>query len=186
MPEGSVASVAFSPDGKTIAAGYGGRDYGRRGGVVLWNAAAHSRLAEDPHLVPEGSVASIAFGPDGKTVAAGCEGSLGVRAVCSSGILRVESPAAELLPCPRHMRRAWPSAPAARPSPPAAMAWWWCGRGRSQLPCQGAALHTRGFRGKCRVQSRRQDHRRRLRCGGSGHHGGVALWGVTGASELAS
>ena len=36
--EGDVRSVAFSPDGKTIAAGYGGGSGG--GGVVLWDVAA--------------------------------------------------------------------------------------------------------------------------------------------------
>ena len=36
MKEGEVTSVAFSPDGNTIAAGYGASD---GGGVVLWDAA---------------------------------------------------------------------------------------------------------------------------------------------------
>ena len=33
-------SVAFSPDGKTIAAGYGVGAVGDGGGVVLWDVAA--------------------------------------------------------------------------------------------------------------------------------------------------
>ena len=37
VKEGDVQSVAFSPDGKTLAAGYGG---GGGGGVVLWDVAA--------------------------------------------------------------------------------------------------------------------------------------------------
>ena len=37
IEEGDVTSVAFSPDGKTLAAGYGG--VGGGGGVVLWDAA---------------------------------------------------------------------------------------------------------------------------------------------------
>ena len=41
VKEGRVNSVAFSPDGKTIAAGYGS---GGKGGVVLWDAAARKRL----------------------------------------------------------------------------------------------------------------------------------------------
>ena len=62
-------SVAFSPDGKTIAAGYGGGGGG--GGVVLWDVAARKRLADDPLPVKEGNVWSVAFSPDGKTIAAG-------------------------------------------------------------------------------------------------------------------
>ncbi len=69
--EGYVTSVAFSPDGKTIAAGYGvgvGRGVG---GVVLWDVAARKRLADEPLPVNEGNVTSVAFSPDGKTIAAG-------------------------------------------------------------------------------------------------------------------
>ena len=43
--------MAFSPDGKTIAAGYSGQ---RRGGVVLWDAAARKRLVDAPLDVKEG------------------------------------------------------------------------------------------------------------------------------------
>jgi len=42
VKEGRVGSVAFSPDGKTIAAGFSG-DRGM-GGVVLWDLAARTRL----------------------------------------------------------------------------------------------------------------------------------------------
>ncbi len=38
--------MAFSPDGKTIAAGYGARR--GDGGVVLWDVAARRRLADEP------------------------------------------------------------------------------------------------------------------------------------------
>ena len=68
MKEGDVTSVAFSPDGKTIAAGYRGRCVG---GVVLWDVAARKRLVGEPLAVKEGDVESVAFSPDGKTIAAG-------------------------------------------------------------------------------------------------------------------
>ena len=68
MKEGAVASVAFSPDGKTLAAGYG---VGGGGGVVLWDVAARKRLVDEPLPVKEGAVWSVAFSPDGKTLAAG-------------------------------------------------------------------------------------------------------------------
>jgi len=61
---GNVACVAYSPDGKTIAAGC-------RGGVVLFDSASRQRLAEDPLDVKEGTVQSVAFSLDGKTIAAG-------------------------------------------------------------------------------------------------------------------
>ncbi len=74
VKEGSVESVAFSPDGKTIAAGYNNIVFtstGHDGGVVLWDVAARKRLVDDPLSVKEGSVDSVAFGPGGKTIAAG-------------------------------------------------------------------------------------------------------------------
>ncbi len=66
VKEGSVKGVAFSPDGKTIAAGY---SVFSNGGVVLWDVAGRERLAEDPLPVQEGSVNGVAFSPDGKTAA---------------------------------------------------------------------------------------------------------------------
>ena len=74
--EGGVSSVAFSPDGKTLAAGYSVNDLGG-GGVVLWDVATRQRLMEAPLPVNEGSVLSIAFSPDGKTLAAGYIGVVG-------------------------------------------------------------------------------------------------------------
>ena len=44
VKEGHVQSVAFSPDGKTIAAGYAADGDG--GGVVLWDVAARKRLVD--------------------------------------------------------------------------------------------------------------------------------------------
>jgi hypothetical protein len=66
--EGGVGSMAFSPDGKTLAAGY---DTERAGGIVLWDVGQRSRLGDKPLAVPEGRVRSVAFSPDGKTLAAG-------------------------------------------------------------------------------------------------------------------
>ncbi len=63
---GLVLSVAFSPDGKTLAAGCSD---GRQGGLVL--LCDPSRSTETPLPAPEGGVRAVAFSPDGKTLAAG-------------------------------------------------------------------------------------------------------------------
>ncbi len=71
VEEGDVESVAFSPDGKTLASGYllRGAVEGR-GGVVLWDVATGKRLIGQP-LAVDGQVQSVAFSPDGKTIAIG-------------------------------------------------------------------------------------------------------------------
>jgi WD40 repeat protein len=69
VDEGTVRSVAFSPDGKTLAAGYSGRS--GVGGVVLWDVAAHAQRGDLPLAVTEGPVWRVAFSPDGKILAAG-------------------------------------------------------------------------------------------------------------------
>ena len=63
---GPVWSVAFRPDGKTLAAGCSD---GRQGGLVL--LCDPSRSTETPLPAPEGFVWAVAFSPDGKTLAAG-------------------------------------------------------------------------------------------------------------------
>jgi hypothetical protein len=73
VKEGGVEGVAFSPDGKTLAAGY--HIYGAdNSGVVLWDVAAHQRLDDAPLAVNEGDVLSVAFSPNGTTLAAGYRG----------------------------------------------------------------------------------------------------------------
>jgi WD40 repeat protein/energy-coupling factor transporter ATP-binding protein EcfA2 len=59
-----VSSVAFSPDGRTVAAG------DSTGAVIVWDLGAPSRPG---HLLEAhaGSVSSLAFSPDGRTLAAG-------------------------------------------------------------------------------------------------------------------
>ena len=60
---GRVSSVAFAPDGKTLAWG------GQEGTVKLWDVATRRALATLEGGA--GNVASIAFAPDGKVLAVG-------------------------------------------------------------------------------------------------------------------
>jgi hypothetical protein len=75
---GDVSSVAFSPDGKIIAAGHHKLGGGVLPGVVLWDVATRKRLADDPLPVSGGDVSSVAFSPDGKIIAAGYTASTGL------------------------------------------------------------------------------------------------------------
>ncbi len=68
VDEGRVRSVAFSPDGKTLAAGYMGLAH-VGGGVAFWDVVTANRLHPEPITVSEGFVQSVAFSPDGKTLA---------------------------------------------------------------------------------------------------------------------
>ena len=71
--EGRVVAVAFSPDGKTLAAGYGsGLGKPQVDGVALWDVATRKRQPNLSLTASDGSVESLAFSPDGKTLAAGC------------------------------------------------------------------------------------------------------------------
>jgi WD40 repeat protein len=65
---GFVSSVAFSPDGKTLAVGHFASG---TGGVTLWDVSGRERPPGTALLVPEGIVSSLAFDADGKTLAAG-------------------------------------------------------------------------------------------------------------------
>ena len=62
--EGYKITVAFSPDGKTLATG---SEYGA---VKLWDATTKTNIAT---LGATGAVYSVAFSPDGKTLATGSE-----------------------------------------------------------------------------------------------------------------
>jgi WD40 repeat protein len=67
LTSGGVASVAFSPDGRTLAAGSAADK------VWLWNVTdpAHPVQLGQPLTGPANIVASVAFSPDGRTLAAG-------------------------------------------------------------------------------------------------------------------
>ena len=59
-----ASSVAFSPDGKTIASGSADQT------VILWDVANRSQLGQ-PLVGHEDFVSSVAFSPDGKILASG-------------------------------------------------------------------------------------------------------------------
>jgi WD40 repeat protein/energy-coupling factor transporter ATP-binding protein EcfA2 len=65
---GGVSSVAFSPDGKTIASGSDDNT------IILWDVETHQPIGQ-PLTGHTTSVTSVAFSPDGKTLATGSWGS---------------------------------------------------------------------------------------------------------------
>jgi WD40 repeat protein len=62
-----VGGVAFSPDGRTLAAG------SYDGGVRMWRLRTQALLGALPTVSSKG-IYSVAFSPDGRTLAAGGEG----------------------------------------------------------------------------------------------------------------
>ncbi|MGV9386639.1 nSTAND1 domain-containing NTPase [Nonomuraea sp. NPDC003707] len=68
-PNGEVTSVAFSPDGRTLASG-SAPDIIRdgTGKIRLWDVSTHRQIA-DPLAEPDGGVSSVAFSRDGRTLA---------------------------------------------------------------------------------------------------------------------
>src|SRR5262249_28110689 len=69
-----VTSVAFSPDGTALAAGYAVHSFGA-GGVILYDVAARRRLS-DRLTVPEANAVGVAFSPDGQPLAVGYQGGV--------------------------------------------------------------------------------------------------------------
>jgi WD40 repeat protein len=61
-------AVAFSPDGKWLAAGFGGTSR-----VRVLNVADQTEVELRDATIPDGGVVSLAFSPDGKWLAAGVE-----------------------------------------------------------------------------------------------------------------
>jgi WD40 repeat protein len=64
-----IDSVAFSPDGNTVAVG-GENDTGN-GAIWLWNPSDGHQVGDAILSPPSGGVTSVAFSPDGKTLAVG-------------------------------------------------------------------------------------------------------------------
>lgn len=93
LEAGGVDCLAFSPDGKTLAAGCGGRrDRTKKDlphHVRLWDVEAASSLQSIRH---EFRLMCIAYSPDGTTVAAGSEGGELALWDTATGKLRCDVP----------------------------------------------------------------------------------------------
>ena len=69
VTEGGIAGIAFSPDGKTLAATVFGQG---KQGILLWDVATRGRLTEEPLAVPEArTVYGPSFSEDGMILAGG-------------------------------------------------------------------------------------------------------------------
>ncbi len=70
----TVTSVAFTPDGRTLATGR------FDGAVIPWDVSdpTKPRRIGDPLIGPTGAVSSVAFTPDGRTLGTGGDSNLGV------------------------------------------------------------------------------------------------------------
>jgi WD40 repeat protein len=72
VTEGTVTSIVFSPDSKTLAAGTRPvRPSSGDGGIALWDVAGRKLLVQTPLATGRSSVGQIVFSADGKSLAAG-------------------------------------------------------------------------------------------------------------------
>lgn len=78
-PFARALSIAYSPDGKMVAVGYGSYNRGDRWGEVRRYGNRGEPFWERPICIADGPVTSVAFSPDGKALAAGdADGTLRV------------------------------------------------------------------------------------------------------------
>jgi len=89
-----VNSVAFSPDGKTLAVGSCSKvenDLCVQGRIRLWDVsdATHPQALGVPLMGPTSHVNSVAFSPDGKTLVSGGCGKRGINNICHQGEIRL-------------------------------------------------------------------------------------------------
>jgi WD40 repeat protein len=88
-----VLTVVFSPDGRTVVAGYSTKD--QSGGAVAWEVDTGKRLWRHPGP----AVGSVSYAPDGKTVALAVEKPIALRLDARTG-----NPIGELGPHPADVR----------------------------------------------------------------------------------
>ena len=166
MKEGACQSVAFSPDGKTIAAGYGDGDVG--GGVVLWDVAARKRLVDEPLAVKEGTFKAW---PSAQTARPSPPDTAAARRRRRGAVGRGRTQ--RLADEPLAVKEGYVQSVAFSPDGKTIAAGYdgrrrrrrrgAVGRGRAQAPgrraapCEGGLVSERG------LQPRRQDHRGRIR-----------------------
>src|SRR5262249_49099823 len=94
---GTVRSVAFSPDGQTLASG------SEDNTIILWDVVSHQQLSTlNDHT---STVRSVAFSPDGQTLASGSEdNTIILWDVASHQQLSTHTPLQDPLPTYRHRK----------------------------------------------------------------------------------
>ncbi len=143
---GSVNSVAFSPDGRTIAGG------SWDGAVRLWEAASGRQLRV---LAGHGGgVTSVAFSPDGRTIASGGDNTVRLWEAASGEELRMIEGHGDAVTALRSARTGGRS--------PADRGTGRCGCGRRPAVASCGCLRATGLVSECCVQPGRADDRQRI------------------------
>jgi WD40 repeat protein len=163
-----VRAVAFSPDGKRLAAGTG--EPNEPGTVTLWDVAARKRLWTHAE---KGGVPAVAFSPDGQTLAIGVYGSAARLLDPATGKVRAT------LKHPREVR-----AVAFSPDGKRLATACWDGRVRVwDLGTAAEVLACKGHQGRIFTVAFSADGKHLLSAGGDD---GVKLWdAATGAEKRA-
>ena len=87
-PSFSAMSVAFSPDSKSLAVGYGSYSSTTLGKIKIWDVASGREIKAFPG--PIGGVNEVAYHPDGKRLAVAGSGVVEIRNLATEGKIEIK------------------------------------------------------------------------------------------------